>query len=245
MTVVPGDLLTRFDGSRQTAGVLALVRPTVQSESPMRTRLIKGSRILLGAGTIVLLAFGFTSTHHPVARSRGPSASTSTAIFAGGCFWCMEPPFERMPGVLSVTAGYAGGNDPRPTYDQVSEGGTGHREVVEVLFDPEIVSYQQVVAVFWSNIDPTDDRGQFCDSGQQYRSAIFYRGEDQRKAAEDSKRVLESRLTVVTDLLPAGPFFPAEEDHQDYYRKNPVRYEFYRLNCGRAYRLAQIRGNSP
>lgn len=157
----------------------------------------------------------------------------------------MEPPFERLTGVLSVTAGYIGGNDPQPTYDEVWEGGTGHREAVEVIYDPAIVSYQQLLGVFWSNVDPTDDRGQFCDSGQQYRSAIFYRDEDQRMSAEASKRAIESRLTVVTEILPAGPFFRAEDDHQDYYRKNPVRYEFYRLNCGRAYRLAQIRGDFP
>lgn len=211
----------------------------------MRPRPREGFQILLVAITAALFAIGFASTRHPIARSRDLPASTSTAIFAGGCFWCMEPPFERVPGVISVIAGYIGGNDPRPAYDEVSEGGTGHREAVEVLYDPDIVTYQQLLDVFWSNIDPTDDRGQFCDSGPQYRSAIFYRGEDQRKAAEESKRALESRLTVVTDIVTAGPFFRAEEYHQDYYRKNPVRYEFYRLNCGRAYRLAQIRGDSP
>jgi len=210
----------------------------------MRTRLIEGFRILIVAVTVALFAIGFASTRHPIAGSPGPSASTSTAIFAGGCFWCMEPPFERLPGVISVTAGYIGGKD-QPTYDKVSEGGTDHREAVEVLYDPDIVTYHQLLDVFWTNIDPTDDEGQFCDSGPQYRSAIFYRGEDQRKAAEESKRALEGRLTVVTDILPAGPFFKAEEYHQDYYRKNPVRYELYRLNCGRAYRLAQIWGNSP
>lgn len=211
----------------------------------MRPRPREGFRILLVAITAALLAIGFSSTRHPIPRSGSRLVTTSTAIFAGGCFWCMEPPFERLTGVLSVTAGYIGGNDLQPTYDEVSGGGTGHREAVEVIYDPAIVSYQQLLDVFWSNVDPTDDRGQFCDSGQQYRSAIFYHDEDQRMSAEASKKAIESRLTVVTEILPAGQFFRAEDDHQDYYRKNPVRYEFYRLNCGRAYRLAQIRGDVP
>lgn len=215
----------------------------MQSEWSMNTTFTRGVRILLLVVVLALFAIGFASTYHPVESTPSPK-TPSVAIFAGGCFWCMEPPFERLPGVISVRAGYIGGKDPQPTYGAVSEGGTGHREAVEVLFDPAVVSYQQLLDVFWSNIDPTDDSGQFCDSGPQYRSAIFYRGDDQKAAADESKSRLQVRLQVVTEILPAGPFHVAEEYHQDYYRKNPVRYEFYRLNCGRSYRLAEIRGES-
>jgi peptide-methionine (S)-S-oxide reductase len=171
-------------------------------------------------------------------------AQLAKATFAGGCFWCMEPPFEKLQGVVSVTSGYTGGQTPRPTYGAVSSGGTGHYEAVEIVYDPRSISYSKLLDVFWRNIDPTDPNGQFCDSGAQYRAAIFYRNDAERRLAEESKSGIErsKRIRVVTEVLPAGPFHRAEEYHQDYYRKNPVRYRFYRFNCGRDRRLQQIWG---
>lgn len=169
------------------------------------------------------------------------------ATFAGGCFWCMEPPFEKLKGVVSVTSGYTGGRTPRPTYEQVSAGGTGHYESVQVVYDPRQVSYGQLLEVFWKNIDPVNARGQFCDEGDQYRAVIFYGTPAEKKLAEESKRRIEQtkRIRVVTAILPAAAFFPAEEYHQDYAKKNPVRYRFYRFNCGRDRRLQEVWGSSP
>jgi peptide-methionine (S)-S-oxide reductase len=156
----------------------------------------------------------------------------------------MEPPFEKLEGVYSVTSGYSGGDAADPSYGAVSSGGTGHREVVRVAYDPERVSYQQLLDVFWRNIDPLNDRGQFCDSGDQYTSAIFYGDESERALAEASKRrIEESRgFRIVTEIRAAMPFYKAEEYHQDYYRKNPVRYRFYKFNCGRDARLRKLWG---
>jgi peptide-methionine (S)-S-oxide reductase len=175
------------------------------------------------------------------------SAQTAVATFAGGCFWCMQPPFEHIPGVLRVTAGYTGGRVSDPTYEDVSGGGTGHRESVEVVYVPAKVSYARLLDVFWHNVDPTDNLGQFCDDGPQYRSAIFFHDDGQRQLAESTKAAIgkSRKLKVVTDILPASKFFPAEDYHQDYYRKNPVRYKFYRLNCGRDHRLEEIWGVAP
>jgi peptide-methionine (S)-S-oxide reductase len=170
-------------------------------------------------------------------RVAAVSANTQRAIFAGGCFWCMEPPFEKLPGVLTVTSGYTGGQVPEPTYKQVSAGGTGHAEAIEIVFDPTRVSYQQLLEILWMNIDPTDDGGQFVDRGRQYRSAIFYLDEGQRQLAEASKQALEKSgrfdKPIVTEIVPATDFYPAEEYHQDYYEKHPLRYKFYRTTCGR------------
>jgi peptide-methionine (S)-S-oxide reductase len=173
-------------------------------------------------------------------------AVLDTAIFAGGCFWCMEPPFDALPGVASTTSGYSGGTVPNPTYKQVGRGRTGHAEVVRVIFDPARVSYQQLLDVFWRNIDPLTANRQFCDAGDMYRSAIFYRGETQRDAALASKLAIEQsgRFTrpIVTEIVAASAFYEAEEYHQDYYRKNPVRYKFYRGGCGREPRLRELWG---
>lgn len=175
-----------------------------------------------------------------------PPAGLSVATFAGGCFWCMEPPFEALPGVLSVTSGYTGADVPHPTYEQVSSGGTGHAESVRIVFDPARIGYERLLEVFWRNIDPLAAGRQFCDVGEQYRSAIFVHDEGQRAAAERSKQALASsgRLQgpIVTEILPAGPFWVAEEDHQDYSRKNPVQYKLYRTGCGRDRRLAELWG---
>ena len=169
------------------------------------------------------------------------AAPLEKATFAGGCFWCTESDFEKVDGVVSAVSGYTGGQVAKPSYEEVSAGGTGHRESVEVTFDPAKVSYAKLLDVYWHSIDPTDDSGQFCDHGEQYRSAIFYRNAEQKRLAEASKEALKKRFPrIATDILPAGPFYPAEEYHQDYYKKNPVRYHFYRFNCGRDARLKEV-----
>ena len=169
------------------------------------------------------------------------------ATFAGGCFWCMEAPFDTLPGVVSVTSGYTGGNKKSPTYEEVSAGDTGHAEAVQVVYDPSRISYPALLAVFWRNIDPTVTDRQFCDVGHQYRAAIFYQGEEQRKQAMQSKAALEKsrpfREAVVTEITPAAEFYPAEEYHQHYYKKNPLRYRYYRSGCGRDKRLKALWGS--
>ena len=176
-------------------------------------------------------------------------AATAVATFAGGCFWCMEPPFDAVPGVMSTRSGYTGGHVPNPTYEQVSAGGTGHAESVEVVYDPARVRFETLLEVFWHNVDPTVTDRQFCDHGHQYRTAIFYHDEAQRRAAEASRDALlkDPRFKggIATEIVPAGPFYPAEEYHQDYYRKNPLRYKFYRYTCGRDQRLEEIWGAHP
>src|SRR6478672_2415265 len=159
------------------------------------------------------------------------------ATFAGGCFWCMEPPFDKLPGVVATISGYTGGTKTNPTYEEVSSGATGHAESVDVIYDPKKVTYEQLLDVYWHNVDPTVKDRQFCDGGTQYRTAIFYNDQEQRKAAEESKRRIEAekpfKAPIVTAIEMAGPFYPAEDYHQDFYLKNPVRYQFYRKGCGR------------
>jgi peptide-methionine (S)-S-oxide reductase len=170
----------------------------------------------------------------------------AVATFAGGCFWCMEPPFDELPGVVSTISGYTGGSKANPTYEEVSSGTTGHAESLQVRYDPRVVSYEKLLEVFWINIDPLTPNRQFCDRGPQYRSAIFYHDEEQRRLAQGSKEALDGRFgePVVTEIVPAGTFHPAEEYHQDYYKKNPVRYKLYRWNCGRDARLAEVWGRT-
>jgi peptide-methionine (S)-S-oxide reductase len=168
------------------------------------------------------------------------------ATFAGGCFWCMEEAFEGAEGVVSVTSGYTGGHKAHPGYEEVSAGGTGHAEAVEILYDPAKVSYAKLLEVFWRNIDPTTPDRQFCDGGNQYRSAIFYQNETQKRLAEESKQAVEKskpfKESIVTQIVPASPFYAAEDYHQDFYKKNPIRYKFYKYNCGRARRLEDLWG---
>jgi peptide-methionine (S)-S-oxide reductase len=166
------------------------------------------------------------------------------ATFAGGCFWCMEPPFDKLDGVVSTTSGYTGGRTANPTYEQVSAGTTGHTEAVEIVYDPRKITYAQLLEVFWRNIDPLTADRQFCDVGSQYRAGIFTHDETQRRLAEESKRAVAQRLPkpVVTEISAASKFWPAEEYHQDYYKKNPIRYKLYRANCGRDQRLDAIWG---
>ncbi len=174
-------------------------------------------------------------------------AATEIATFAGGCFWCMEADFDAVPGVISTTSGYTGGRTANPTYEEVSSGATGHAESVQVVFDPAKVSYEKLLQVFWVSIDPTVRDRQFCDVGTQYRTAIFWHTEAQRKAAEASKAELERtkpfKAPIVTPIVKADTFYPAEGYHQDYYRKNPVRYKFYRTGCGRDARLRELWGD--
>ena len=169
---------------------------------------------------------------------------TAVATFAGGFFWRVEADFDKVDCVISTTSGYTGGRTANPTYEQVSHGGTGHAESVEIVYDPAKVSYKKLLDVFWHNIDPLAKDRQFCDHGDQYRSAIFYHGEEQRALAEASKAAVQKRFQqpIQTAVLPAGPFYKAEEYHQDYYLKNPIRYKFYRFNCGRDARLDEVWG---
>jgi peptide-methionine (S)-S-oxide reductase len=176
------------------------------------------------------------------------SAESKKATFAGGCFWCMEPAFDSLQGVISVTSGYTGGEKVNPTYKEVSAGGTGHAESVEIVYDPAVISYQRLLDTFWHNIDPTAVNRQFCDSGNQYRSAIFYHSEEQARFAKASKIALEKsgKLSkpVATEITPANRFYPAEEYHQHYYKKNPLRYKYYRNGCGRDKRLKELWGEN-
>jgi peptide-methionine (S)-S-oxide reductase len=168
------------------------------------------------------------------------------AIFAGGCFWCMEPPFDEVDGVVSTTSGYTGGHKENPTYEEVSSGRTGHAEAIRIVYDPSKVDYRKLLEIFWRNVDPADAGGQFCDRGSQYRSAVFYRNEEQKRLAAESKTALEASGRfdggIATEIAPAGPLYVAEEYHQDYYRKNPIRYNFYRYGCGRDKRLSELWG---
>lgn len=185
----------------------------------------------------------------PVAGSGdAPPASVARATFAGGCFWCMEPPFDAIPGVVSTTSGYAGGKVKDPTYEQVSAGGTGHLESIQVAYDPTRVAYDRLLETFWHNVDPLDGGGQFCDRGNQYRTAIFFANEEQERAAIESKRRLQAsgalKGAIVTPIVPLEAFYPAEDYHQDFYRKNPARYKMYRFGCGRDRRLEALWGPS-
>jgi peptide-methionine (S)-S-oxide reductase len=211
------------------------------------------TRLLLSLGLLALALFGWRrqaaaapgqAPTHPAAAPAG----TAKATFAGGCFWCMQPAYDKVPGVISTTVGYTGGHLANPSYEQVSSGGTGHRESIEVVYDPSKVSYDKLLTIFWHNVDPTDNAGQFCDHGEQYRSAVFYHDEAQRRAAEASKQAIAASLRVkepiVTDILPASRFYPAEDYHQKYYVKSAYRYRFYRFNCGRDRRLSQLWGET-
>ncbi|MGE3724493.1 MAG: peptide-methionine (S)-S-oxide reductase MsrA [Candidatus Sericytochromatia bacterium] len=182
----------------------------------------------------------------PVEAAVPPGLQAAT--FAGGCFWCLEPPFDNLPGVISTTSGYMGGKTPNPTYKDVSRGWTGHAEVVQVLFDPQKVSYEKLLFVFWRQIDPTALNRQFVDNGSQYRTAIFYHSERQKQAALKSKSELEKlnkfKQPIVTEISPAAAFYPAEAEHQDYYKHHPYRYKYYRFNSGRDQYLDQIWGKN-
>ncbi len=171
-------------------------------------------------------------------------AEQKTAVFAGGCFWCIEPPFDELPGVIDTTSGYTGGHTESPTYEQVTYGDTGHLEAVQVTYDADQIDFAALLGVYWRNIDPFDDDGQFCDKGASYRAAVFVDGEAERTLAETSKSELEQKLgaSFATRILPRATFYPAEDKHQDYYVKNPIRYKYYRFRCGRDRRLTEVWG---
>ena len=195
--------------------------------------------LILALGALFLLSAG--AAH---AAQDEPKPQTTKVTFAGGCFWCMEPPFDELDGVLSTTSGYTGGTKKNPTYEEVSSGSTGHAEAVEITYDPGKISYSKLLEVFWLNIDPLRPNGQFCDMGSQYRSAIFYHDETQKRLAEESKKALSKRFKepIATEIVPASQFYPAEDYHQDYYKKNPIRYKLYTYGCGRERRLRQVWG---
>jgi peptide-methionine (S)-S-oxide reductase len=199
---------------------------------------------LLGAAALALTApLGMAQQNATPAPADGEHA---LATFAGGCFWCMEPPYDKLDGVISTTSGYTGGSTENPTYREVTRGGTGHAEAVQIAYDPAKVSYEELLDVFWHNVDPLDGGGQFCDRGDSYRTAIFAENAEQRRLAEVSKDALAASgrfdQPIATEIVDASTFYPAEDYHQDYYEKNPVRYNFYRWNCGRDQRLAQLWG---
>jgi peptide-methionine (S)-S-oxide reductase len=183
-----------------------------------------------------------------LAGNAADSGSTAKAYFAGGCFWCMEEAFEKVNGVSEVISGYMGGTVKNPGYEEVSSGRTGHAESVEVRYDPAKVSYTQLLEAFWRNVDPVTPNAQFCDHGSQYRAAIFYQGDEQKRLAEESKRAIEQssrfKEPIVTQIVAASEFYSAEEYHQDFYKKNPIRYKYYKFSCGRAQRLESLWGKS-
>jgi len=204
--------------------------------------------------TLFFLALAGCGTQSPAQAdsvapkaARSPATSPSnlaTAIFAGGCFWCMEKPFDEIPGVVATTSGYTGGTLANPTYEQVGRGGTGHFEAVKIIYDPAKVSYQKLLDTYWRQVDPFDAFGQFCDKGETYLPAIFYANDSEKKAAEAAREVLYARFKkpIVVQILPAKAFYDAEGYHQDYYQKNPLRYAYYRNGCGRDARLRAVWG---
>jgi peptide-methionine (S)-S-oxide reductase len=194
---------------------------------------------------LLVLAGVLAMVLNPLGSSEAaPGPKLAAAVFAGGCFWCTEADFDKVPGVVSTTSGYTGGRIANPTYEQVSGGGTGHIEAVRVVYDPSRVSYQRLVARFFRTIDPIDGGGQFCDRGDQYRSAIFVANPAERGTAEATKKRAAALLKkpIATQILPAARFYPAEGYHQDYYKKNPAKYKYYRWRCGREARLAKVWG---
>ncbi|WP_193161475.1 peptide-methionine (S)-S-oxide reductase MsrA [Microbulbifer hainanensis] len=193
------------------------------------------------------LTIVFLALVSAVALAADETKNIRTAVFAGGCFWCMEGPFDRVDGVVATTSGYSGGHVKNPTYEQVSAGGTGHAEVVQVTYDADKVSYAELLQVFWRNVDPLDSGGQFCDRGDQYRSEIFYATPEEKAEAEASKAQVAANLgkRVVTRIAPASTFYPAEDYHQNFYQRNPLRYKYYRYRCGRDERLQELWGSAP
>lgn len=193
---------------------------------------------------VTWLAIGCSQAASPMAPVPTPAAGQQVAVFAGGCFWCMESDFDKMPGVVSTTSGFAGGTVPNPTYDQVGAHGTGHLEVVQVIFDPKVTPYEKVLDYYWHHVDPTDAGGQFCDRGETYQTAIFPVDDAQKKAAEASKAAIDASgvlaKPIVTPIRPGQKFWPAEAYHQDFHETNPGRYLPYRKGCGRDARVAEV-----
>lgn len=208
-----------------------------------RSSLLRAALLTLASG-LLLMALNACAQADSAPHAQKPAAKTSVAVFAGGCFWCMEHDFDQVQGVISTTSGYTGGITVNPSYEQVSAGGTGHAESVQVRYDASKVGYAKLLDVFWRNIDPFAVDRQFCDRGSQYRSAIFYGNAEEKRLADASKQKWQTHFgrPIATQIVAASTFYPAEEYHQDYYRKNPVRYKFYRFNCGRDQRLEEVWG---
>ena len=204
-------------------------------------------RLACGLFLVSLLAVGVAGAAND-AKPGADGRKLEKATFAGGCFWCMEEALDKVDGVVSTTSGYTGGRTKNPTYEDVSAGGTGHAEAVEILYDPTKVTYARILDVFWRNIDPTQPNAQFCDHGNQYRSAIFYHDETQKRLAEESKKKLTQskpfKEPIATEIAPASEFYAAEEYHQNFYEKNPLRYKVYKSNCGRPQRLPELCGRT-
>jgi len=215
----------------------------------MRTGTRSATALMAGLLTAVFAVAAVAQSGAPP-QEAGKSADGAQAVatFAGGCFWCMEPPFDAVDGVVSTVSGFMGGKTPKPTYHQVTAGGTGHIEVVQITYDPKKVTYPQLLQIYWRNVDPYDGGGQFCDRGESYTTAIFAHTEEQKKLAETSKAELDRsgplKQPTVTTVRDAGPFTAAEDYHQDYYVKNPVRYKYYRYRCGRDARLEAVWGKA-
>jgi peptide-methionine (S)-S-oxide reductase len=197
------------------------------------------TRFTLIAAVLIAATLGHAASDNTT------GSPTAKATFAGGCFWCMEPPFDELPGVLSTLSGYTGGTKKNPTYEEVSTGTTGHAEAVQITYDPGKISYEKLLEVFWRNIDPLTPNAQFCDVGSQYRSAIFYHDEKQKRLAESSKKAMQGRFkqAIATEIVAATEFYRAEDYHQDYYKKNPIRYYVYTSGCGRERRLREVWGS--
>jgi peptide-methionine (S)-S-oxide reductase len=204
------------------------------------------SLIVLILGVFILNSL--TALARQANETATPADGHQLATFAGGCFWCMEPPFDKLDGVISTTSGYIGGHKDNPGYKEVSAGITGHAEAVQIVYDPQKIDYETLLKVFWRNIDPTTKDRQFCDKGNQYRTGIFYYDDEQMRLANISKAELEKSKpfddAIVTKITKASEFFPAEDYHQDYYMKNPVRYKYYRFSCGRDKRLNTLWGDA-
>jgi len=204
-----------------------------------------GTRRVVLAGFAIAAGLGLSAAGFAQQPTK-PATATATAIFAGGCFWCMEPPFDVLPGVISTTSGYTSGHTVDPTYVSTSTGKTGHTEAMKIVYDPTKVSYEKLLHVFWRNHDPLTANAQFCDRGSQYRAGIYFGSEEERTLAEASKAELETsgrfRSKITTEIVPQTAFYPAEDYHQDYYQKNPIRYKIYRTGCGRDRRLNELWG---
>jgi peptide-methionine (S)-S-oxide reductase len=210
---------------------------------PLSALVTLSSLALVGCGTQSPAQADSVAPKAALSPATSPS-NLATAIFAGGCFWCMEKPFDEIPGVVATTSGYTGGTLANPTYEQVGRGGTGHFEAVKIIYDPAKVSYQKLLDTYWRQVDPFDAFGQFCDKGETYLPAIFYANDSEKKAAEAAREVLYARFKkpIVVQILPAKAFYDAEGYHQDYYQKNPLRYAYYRNGCGRDARLRAVWG---
>jgi len=240
----PGEIALRASGANETT-----LEAAGANETPLHAAGATATELGAASATSTALAAAGGTEASPGETSLGTAAlpqevPRDTAVFAGGCFWCMEPPYDKTQGVVSTISGYAGGDVPNPSYEQVTAGGTGHREAVQVIYNPEEVAYERLLEIFWRNVDPLDDEGQFCDRGFSYTTAIFAKDPEQARLAEESKNAIQERFSqpVVTPVVQDADFYPAEDYHQNYYQEHSIRYSFYRWSCGRDDRLEELWG---